>query len=70
MAANQTECPHRRGLNKFLSSNFCWPRKVNHEKIMKGFLMCTEKQDLILKIFTNKLNAGFLLRARVEKAVH
>ena len=60
MAENQT------GLNRDLSSNFCWLRSGSHVKSKEKYLICTEK-NVLVKIFTNGLNMGFPLQIQVKK---
>ena len=57
-------------LNRGLSSNFWELRSANHVKFTEEFVMYTEKHILVKKMFTNELNMGLLLWARVKKIVH
>ena len=45
-------------------------KNANQIKFIEECAMCTEKCVLVKNIFTNYLNTGLTLRARVEKTAH
>ena len=58
------------GLNRGLSWNSWLLRSANNVKIIEEYVMCSEKNVLVKKMFTNGLNMSLLLQARVEKTVY
>ena len=58
------------GLSRGLSSNFCCLKSANHMKFMQDYVMCTEKDILVKKLFINGLKMGLPRQACVKKTVH
>ena len=66
MVANQS-APE---LNRVLSSN-CWSqRSANHVKFIKESVICSEKQILQKKLFTNELNMSLPQQTSVKKTMN